>query len=78
MVKRSAYFVLGIFLILLGIIGSLLPIIPGFIPFIIGVVLLSKSSKTIRGYILRIEARFPKQFEKLHELRAKMGRHRFK
>ncbi|MBI5194027.1 MAG: DUF454 family protein [Nitrospirae bacterium] len=78
MVKRSFYFVGGIVFIFLGIIGFLLPIIPGFIPFIIGVVMLSRSSKTIRGYMLRIKARYPKQFEKMHELREKMGRHRFK
>ncbi len=74
MVKRSVYFVLGIFLILLGIVGALLPFLPGFIPFIIGVVLLSKSSKTIRGYMHRLRDRYPKQFQRLHEMRERMSR----
>lgn len=74
MLKRSFYLVGGIVFIFLGIIGFLLPIIPGFIPFIIGVVMLSRSSKTIRGYMLRLKARYPRQFAKLHEMRERMSK----
>ena len=76
MVKRSAYFVLGIVLVFLGIVGFLLPILPGFIPFTIGVILLSKSSKTCRSYLLRLKTRFPKQYDKFHTIREKMSKHK--
>ena len=72
MVKRSILFIIGSFLIAIGIIGFMLPLFPGFVPFIIGVVMISRSSSTVRHYLSRLKTIFPKQYKKLHEIRVRL------
>ncbi len=72
MVKRSFYFATGSVLVAVGLLGFMLPFFPGFVPFIIGLVFLSRSSSFIKRKISRLEARFPRQFAKIHEIKERL------
>jgi len=72
MIKRSILFVVGCVLIGIGVLGFILPLIPGTIPFVIGIVILSRSSTTIRRLLSRLKTHFPRQYEKLHEIRVRL------
>lgn len=72
MVKRSILFIVGCVLIGVGVIGFILPLFPGFIPFAIGIVMLSRSSATIRRYTSKLKTLFPRQYKKLHEIRERL------
>jgi len=71
MVKRSITFIIGLILIAIGFVGFVLPIFPGVIPFIIGLVMLSRSSTTVRRHLLKLKTIFPRQYEQLHKLKEK-------
>jgi len=72
MVKRSITFIIGLILIAIGLVGFMLPILPGVVPFIIGLVMLSRSSTTVRRHLLKVKTMFPRQYEQLHKLREKL------
>lgn len=72
MVKRSILFISGCVLIAIGVLGFMLPLFPGFVPFVIGVVMLSRSSTTIRRYLSKLKTYFPRQYQKLHGIRVRL------
>jgi len=74
MVKRSITFIIGLILIAIGFVGFVLPIFPGVIPFIIGLVMLSRSSTTVRQYLSRLKTMFPRQYEQFQKMREKLHR----
>ena len=74
MVKRSITFIIGLILIAIGVVGFLLPIIPGIFPFVIGLVMLSRSSATVRQYLSRLKTMFPRQYEQFQKMREKLHR----
>lgn len=76
MVKRSITFIIGLILIAIGLVGFVLPILPGVVPFIIGLVMLSRSSTTVKRHLLKLKTIFPRQYEQLHKLREKLFPHK--
>ncbi|MBI5407153.1 MAG: hypothetical protein HZA18_05605 [Nitrospirae bacterium] len=71
MVKRSITFIIGLILMTIGLVGFMLPIFPGMIPFVVGLVMLSRSSATVRRYLSKLKTMFPRQYEQLHKLKEK-------
>lgn len=72
MIRRSILFIAGCVFIAVGILGFMLPLFPGFVPFVIGIVMLSRSSATVRRYLSRLKTYFPRQYQKLHEIRVRL------
>lgn len=71
MVKRSITFIIGLILVAIGLLGFMLPIFPGVVPFIIGLVMLSRSSATVRRYLSKLKTMFPRQYEWFRRLKEK-------
>lgn len=59
-VKRTAFFVVGVFFVLLGIAGLALPFLQGFLFIAVGLILLSISSTRARAWIESHTRRYPK------------------
>jgi uncharacterized membrane protein YbaN (DUF454 family) len=59
LVVRIVLFILGGLLVIYGILGVLLPVLPGFPFLLIGMPLLAASSERARGWVNRLDKKFP-------------------
>jgi uncharacterized membrane protein YbaN (DUF454 family) len=69
MSKRLIKILTGSFLIVLGIISGFLPILQGWIFIGLGLLILSEEVPFLKKYRLRLEQKYPKQFQKAQEYR---------
>lgn len=58
-ITRWVFFALGGLLVAYGILGVLLPILPGFPFLLVGMPLMAGSSERARGWMNRLDRRFP-------------------
>ena len=72
--KRILKILLGILLILRGLIGLFLPILQGILFLLLGTLILSSESERVRRLMALIRLRYPKQYEKSHQLGNKIRR----
>lgn len=59
-IKRILILALGWFFIIFGIIGLFLPVLQGILFLLIGLVILSRASKTVRNWLEKLKNRYPK------------------
>lgn len=59
-IKRVLILSLGWFFIILGIIGLFLPVLQGILFLFIGLVILSRASKTVKSWLEKLKNRHPK------------------
>ena len=59
-IKRVLILALGWFFIILGIIGLFLPVLQGILFLFIGLVILSRVSKTVQNRLEKLKKRYPK------------------
>jgi uncharacterized protein len=59
-IKRVLILSLGWFFIILGIIGLFLPVLQGILFLFIGLIILSRASKTVRNWLEKLKTRYPK------------------
>jgi uncharacterized membrane protein YbaN (DUF454 family) len=69
MPKRLIKILVGGFLIVLGVISGFIPILQGWIFIGLGLLILSEEVPLLKKYRLRLEQKYPKQFQKAHEYR---------
>ena len=67
--KKVLLLVLGWSFIFLGIIGLFLPFLQGILFMLIGLVILSKESKTAKYYLHKLKEKHPAPFRSLTRLR---------
>jgi len=66
-IKRWLILGLGWLFIVLGIAGLFLPILQGVLFLLIGLVLLSKESRTVRRFLAYLRLRYPRSSAKIRE-----------
>ena len=67
--KRILILTLGWLFILLGIVGLFLPFLQGILFMLIGLIILSKESKTAQYYLHKLKEKHPAPFRSLTRLR---------
>ena len=77
-IKRILILALGWFFIILGIIGLFLPILQGILFLFIGLIILSRASKTVKNWLEKLQTRYPKFGYYLDKAKKRLGNGRKK
>ncbi len=64
-IKRVATLSLGLFFILLGIVGLFVPFLQGILFLFVGLLILSKESKTAQTILEKLEAKYPRLYARV-------------
>lgn len=72
MAKRALIHLVGWSFILLGIAGLFLPFLQGILFLLIGLLILSKESKLARSILSRARAKYPVQYQKMHDFNERL------
>ena len=71
--KKVLLIILGWFFILLGIIGLFLPFLEGILFIVIGLIILSKQSKTAKSIVNHFKEKHPRPFQLVSAIRRRLS-----
>jgi uncharacterized membrane protein YbaN (DUF454 family) len=70
--KRILILIIGWFFVVLGTVGLFLPFLQGILFVMIGLAILSSRSETVRGWLKRLEERYPHYHERMEKWRKRI------
>ena len=68
-IRRVVVLVLGWGLIAVGIVGLFVPILQGILFIMLGLYVLSRESRTARGWLMKLQRRYPKVYAKARRIK---------
>ena len=74
LVKRALVYIIGWTFLLLGVVGLFLPVLQGVVFILIGLLILSKESRTAKALLTRVQRRYPEMVRRMHDLKERVKR----
>lgn len=68
-IGRIAILVIGWGLVAVGVVGLFVPILQGVLLIMLGLYLLSRESRTARGWLRKLQRRYPKTHAKMKRIK---------